>query len=56
MSKPLRILAYQGELIRKLQYENANLRIENLRLRDNLAGLFKENKELRAKVKHYEGT
>lgn len=50
------ILAYQGNLIKKLQFENNSLNIENLKLREELSRLFKENKQLRAKVRHYEGT
>jgi len=51
MSRPLGILAYQGELIRKLQLENRRLEIENMRLREDLAVYFTENKRLKAKVR-----
>lgn len=62
MSKSLAVLIYQGNLIRKLQLQNKNLEIENLRLRENLAKMFMENKELRksnellkTKIRRYEG-
>ena len=51
MSTVLEALAYLRNLVKKLQYENRELRNENLKLREQLAQYFTENKKLRAKVK-----
>lgn len=54
MSRALGIIAYQGKLIQSLQADNRRLQIENLKLREDLARYFTENKRLRAKVRRYE--